>query len=161
MSPEPLASAYCDDIDRLCGIESQWISHYHDTMPAGGHEDVWTRFGCKLYHHRAEGRHVLKRTKCPTVKFGDEGIKLNSDFEVHYFPGHTPGLCIFRWCCEGKYFLFTTHVVDRSDGEWALDFRPDDAAHVHPQFSLLANLQVDYLLPGYSASGSTSLQCWV
>jgi hypothetical protein len=63
-----------DEIERLGRIDSQWISHHHDTMRNGLHEDLHARFGCMLHHHSTDRKGVRKKTKCPEVQFGIEPL---------------------------------------------------------------------------------------
>ena len=62
------------EIERLGGIDSQWVCHQHDVNRDGLHEDLYAKFGAKLNHHKRE-KGVRKRTDCPVELFSDEGAK--------------------------------------------------------------------------------------
>ena len=141
-----------DEIERLGGVDSQWICHHHDTITGGLHEDLHARFGCVLHHHRTDRASVRKKTKCPTVQYGNEGLLYGSDFEALYFPTCTAGHCIFRWRHRGKYYLFTSHAIYVRDNEWDLQFNQHRMDHWRPQLASLEKLRVDYLFPGYSSA---------
>jgi len=133
-----------DKIGQLGGIDSQWVCHNHDTVGDGFHEDMHARFGCMIHHHRDERKAVRRKTKCPEVQYGDEGLQLGSDFEAFYFPACTVGHSVFRWRYRGKYYLFTSHAMYLHDNKWDIQCRP------HPEAAKLDKLQVDYVFPGYS-----------
>ena len=138
------------EIEGLGGIDSQWICHAHDTNRDGLHEDLYSQFGCKLHHHRADRSSVRQKTKCPYVSFGDEGLEHGSDFEALYFPTCTAGCSVYRWRHRGKYYLFTSHALYLRDNKWALQFNPHRMTHWRPQ---LGKLRVDYVFPGYTSRG--------
>jgi hypothetical protein len=133
------------EIKALGGIESQWICHNHDTVGDGFHEDMHDQFDCKLYHHKEERKAVRRKTKCPEVQYGDEGLKVDSDFEALYFPACTKGHSVFRWRYRGKYYLFTSHAMYLHENKWDIQCRP------RPEAVKLDELQVDYVFPGYSS----------
>ncbi|NKB66185.1 MAG: hypothetical protein GKR89_03915 [Candidatus Latescibacteria bacterium] len=141
-----------DEIERLGGIDSQWVCHQHDVNRNGVHEDLYARFGCKLHHHRRE-KGVRKKTQCPVVPFGDEGLKQEPDFEALYYPSCMDGHSLFRWRHRDQYFLFTSHAFYLRENTWHISvpmpsYRRD---LLRPQFAQIAKLQVDYVLPGYTA----------
>ena len=141
------------EIDELGGIGSQWVCHQHDLVRDGLHEDLYARFGCMLYHHRADAKGVRKKTKCPEVQYGDDGLEHGSDFEALYFPCCSDGFTVYRWRHRGKYFLISSHALGMHDGKWEVHFpyptyRKD---LLRPQIAKLAKLRVDYVLPGYTA----------
>ncbi len=138
-----------DEIERLGGIESQWICHHHDTNDAGLHDKLQARFGCALHHHRIDRTGVRKKTKCPFEQFGDDGVQHGSDFEALFFPSCTGGHSIYRWRSRGKHFLFSSHAIYMRDKGWDLQFHPGRASRWRPQLDTLAKMQVDYLFPGY------------
>lgn len=140
-----------EDIDGLGGIESQWICHRHDMLRDRGHETLYEKFGCPLYHHKQDGAGIRKKTKCPTDHYGDEGLEYGPDFEVFYWPTCTAGHCIFRWRYRGKYYLFTSHAVYASGKEWKLGLNKSRMEALRSQQEVIASLQVDYIFPGYSA----------
>jgi len=139
-----------DEIEKLGGIESQWISHQHDTIRGSLHEDLYTRFGCKLHHHRADSSGVRRKSKCPYVRFEDDGLEHGSDFEAVYLPTCTVGHTVFRWRNRGKYFLFTSHALYRQNNKWALQFAKHHRSHWLPHLAKLGKLRVDYVFPGYT-----------
>ena len=140
-----------DQIQQLGGIESQWISHNHDTYVGGLHEDLNDRFACKLHHHRAERAAVRKKTKCPYEQFGNDGLQYGSDFEAHFFPSCTSGHSVYRWRNRGRYFLFTSHALYVRDNKWDFGLNPHRVGQWGPQIGKLAKLRVDYVFPGYTA----------
>ena len=140
-----------DEIERLDGIDSQWISHHHDTIRNGLHEDLYARFGCKLHHHRADRSGLRRKTKCPYVQFGDEGLEHGSDFEALYFPTCSAGHSVYRWRHRGKYYLFASHALYMHDNKWSLQFNPHRMTQWRPQLTKLGKLRVDYIFPGYTA----------
>ena len=141
------------EIERLGGIDSQWISHHHDANRDGLHEDLCARFGCKLHHHSADRSGVRQKTKCPYVQFGDEGLEHGSDFEALFFPTCSAGHTVYRWRHRGKYFLFTSHALYTRENKWNLQFNPHRVTLWRSQLSKLAKLRVDYVFPGYTAQG--------
>lgn len=133
------------EIEQLGGIDSQWICHNHDAVKDGFHEDMHNRFGCMIHHHRDERRAVRKKTKCPEVQYGDEGLQVGTDFEALYFPACTEGHSVFRWQYRGKYYLFTSHAMYMRDNKWDIQCRP------RPEAAKLDKLQIDCVFPGYTA----------
>jgi hypothetical protein len=120
---------YFDEIEHLGGIDSQVITHYFDARK-GVNEALYERFGCKLHYHQ-EARKILRaKTKCPGVEFGDEGLKMGSDFRALYFPGSRPGRTILWWKSGGKAFLFMGHSIRWDGDEWAIDFNPHRKPHL-------------------------------
>ena len=142
---------YLDAIEELGGIDQQFVAHHHDAKRGDLHARLHARCGCKLNYHQAERRAVRIKTKCPEQEYGDEGLQLGSDFEAHFFPGHTAGMSIFHWRNRGKHFLFPSHVIQYHNDEWYVQFDPLLMSNLHAQFADLATLPVDYLLPGASA----------
>jgi len=140
------------EIEKLGGVDSQWICHQHDALTDGVHEDLHTRFGCVLHHHSRDRPAVRKKTKCPTEQHGDEGLQYGSDFEVMYWPTCTSGHCIFRWHSRGKYYLFTSHAIYARDQDWDLQCNKRRLDDLRPQLSKLAKSRVDYVFPGYSST---------
>ena len=138
------------EIERLGGIDSQWICHNHDANRDGVHEDLYHRFGCTLHHHSAERAAVRKRTKCAYEQFGDEGLQHGSDFEAHYFPSCTAGHSVYRWRNRGRYFLFTSHALFVRDTEWDFGFNPHHVDRWSPHIDKLVKLRMDYVFPGYT-----------
>jgi hypothetical protein len=132
------------EIEELGGINSQWACHNHDIVKDGFHEEMHERFGCMLYHHNNEKNSVRKKTKCPQVLYGDEGLQFAPDFEAFYFPACTEGHSVFRWKYRGKYYLFTSHSMYMHDNKWNIHCRP------HPESIKLQKLQIDYVFPGYT-----------
>jgi len=147
-SPEEL-----DEVERLGGIDSQWVCHQHDVNRDGLHEALYARFGCKLHHHYRDETGVHKRTQCPVEHFGDEGLGYGADFEAHYYPSCMDGHSIYRWRHGGNCFLFTSHSFYLRDNEWDL-FVPEGPKKrrdlMRPQLPKIAKLRVDYVLPGYT-----------
>ncbi len=142
-----------DQIEGLGGIGSQWVCHQHDLIGNGLHDELYERFGCMLHHHRADVKGVRKKTKCPEVQFGNDGLEHGSDFEALYFPCCTDGFTIYRWRDRSKYFLISSHAICMRDGEWRVHF-PYPAYRndlLRPQIAKLAKTRVDYVLPGYTA----------
>ena len=101
--------------------------------------------GGTLHHHEGEKKAVRRKTKCPQEPFGDEEMRLGSDFEAHYFPTCTEGHSVYRWKSRGRYFLFTSHSMYIQDDAWAIHCR------ICPQAAAVAKLEVDYVFPGYTA----------
>jgi len=114
----------------------------HQTRPSD--EDMHARFGCEFHHHRDERKAVRKKTKCPEVQYGDDGLQFGPDFEALYFPACTVGHSVFRWRYRGKYYLFTSHAMYLRDNKWDIQSRPG------PEATKLEKLRVDYVFPGYS-----------
>lgn len=144
---------YIHEIDNLGGIDRQLIAHDHDAKRGDLHDQLFERFGCKLNYHLAERKAVRAKTKCPVQEFGDAGLQLDSDFQAHYFPGHTQGMSIFIWRDQGNCFLFPSHVIRIPSDEWIIQFDPELAPHLHEQFTELSHIHMDYLIPGASAGG--------
>ena len=135
------------------GIDAQFVAHVHDAKRGDLHQALFDRFGCELCYHEGEHRTIRTKTKCPEREFGDEGLKLGSDFEAHYFPGHTPGMSIFSWEHRKKRFLFPSHVIGLEEGEWRVNFAPHLALKQKSRFTELARADVDYRVRGGSAEG--------
>jgi hypothetical protein len=143
------------EIEKLGGIGSQWVCHQHDASSAGLHEELYARFGCMLFHHRRDQKMVTKRTDCPRVQFGDDGLEHGPDFEALYLPVCTDGFTIFRWHHAGKYFLFTSHAFEFEGGDWHIGV-PYTAARKElwrPQVAKLAKWRFNYMFPGYTPAG--------
>jgi len=138
------------EIEQLGGIDSQWISHHHDTIRDGLHEDLHARFGCVLHYHSTDRQGVRKKTKCPSEQFGDDGLQYGSDFEALYLPTCTAGHRIYRWRHRGKHYLFTSHALYLRDNKWDLRFNPHRVTNWGPRISTLDKLRVDYVFPGYT-----------
>ena len=66
---------HLDEIERLGGIERQFLSHGHDARRGELHEVLYDRFGCRLHYHRRERRKVRAKTGCPEEEFGDDGLQ--------------------------------------------------------------------------------------
>lgn len=142
----PSLAEHLDEIDELGGASLQFLTHVHDVDP-GLHDKAFSRFGCKLCHHKAARSRVRDKTKCPSEEFGHAGLQLGDDFETIYFPGHTPGHSVFRWRNRGKQFLFTGHVMRFEDNRWKLNYNPTKAPK-GADFDHLS--EADYLLPTHS-----------
>ena len=138
------------EIKRLGGIDSQWIVHHHDANREGVHEALHTLFGCELYHHSIDRKALRRKTKCPGVQFGDEGLQYGSDFEALYFPTCTAGHSVLRWRHRGRYYLFTSHAFYFRNSKWDLQFNRHRTALWRPQITKLRKLRVDYVFPGYT-----------
>ena len=145
------------DIDKLGGVDLQFITHYHDLRPEI-HEKVYDHFGCKLCYHKAAGATVRKKTKCPAQEFGNDGLQLGSDFEAVYFPGHTPGHSIHRWRRGRKQFLFSGHVMKLVYGKWELFFNPTKATK-GARFDDL--VEADHVLPTSSPYGTEEFHTFI
>lgn len=133
------------EIKKLGGIDKQFICHNHDTMRDGLHEKLYDTFGCELHHHEGEKKAVRRKSKCPQVLFGDEGMEVGDDFQCLYFPACTEGHSVYRWRSRGKYFMFTSHSMYIHDNKWQIHCR------IRPQAAEVAKLKVDYVFPGYTA----------
>lgn len=144
---------YADEVDKLGGIDLQFVPHFHDAKRGDLHQDLYDRFGCELSYHEGERKSIRTKTKCPAEEFGDAGLKLGSDFEAHYFPGHTPGMSIFSWQYRGKTFLFPSHVIGLQEGEWRVTYAPHLVPKQKSRFMELAKMDVDYWVRGGSADG--------
>jgi len=141
---------YADEIDKLGGIDTQFVAHFHDAKRGDLHEAIHDRFGAKLCYHSGERQGVNSKTKCPEIMSDNEGLKLGKDFEAHYFPGHTPGMTVFSWKHRGKRFLFPSHVVRLAGKEWEVSFKPQRTPELKSQFAELAKMDVDVLVRGGS-----------
>lgn len=144
---------HMDDVEALGGIDRQFVAHYHDAKRGDLHDILYDRFGCRLCYHEAERKTIRGKTKCPEEEFGDEGLKLGSDFEAFYFPGHTIGMSIFRWKYRGKYALFPSHVINLDQGNWRISLHPEMAPHAKGHLANLAKLHIDYVFPGRVNAG--------
>lgn len=142
-----------DQIEKLGGVSSQWVSHHHDIIADHFHEDLHARFGSELYYHKADRAGVRKKTKCPFVQFEDDGLQYGSDFEALYLHTCSVGHSVYRWRCRGKYYLFTSHAVYLRNDKWDLHFNGRHAEAWRPHLSKLENLRVDYVFPGYTEEG--------
>ena len=143
------SSADIDEMEGMGGVQGQFICHQHDAVKDGFHEGMHERFGCQLYHHKADRAALRKKTKCPYVQFDDEGLQYSDDFEVVFLPTCTAGHSIFRWHSRGKYYLFTSHAIYMNEGQWDLQFNPH--RQWQPLLQGVAKLHVDYVFPGYTA----------
>ena len=143
-----------EEIESLGGIGSQWVCHQHDANNDGLHDELYARFGCMLYHHHRDRKMVAKRTDCPRVQFGDDGLEHGPDFEALHFPTCTDGFTLFRWHHEGNYFLFTSHAFGFRDGEWLIGVPYTEARRAlwDPQLGKLAKWRFNYVLPGYTSA---------
>ena len=119
-------SDHFKEIERLGGVDTQFITHSHDA-DRNLNDEVHARFGAKLRFNEAEAKKVRSKTKCPSEPFGDDGLELDSDFQALYFPSCTSGLSIYRWRSRGKFFLFTSHVINMAHGNWFVDLDPGKA----------------------------------
>lgn len=142
-----------EEIEKLGGVSSQWVSHHHDIVKDGFHESLHARFGCELHYHKADRAGVRGKTKCLSVQFDNEGLRLGSDFEALYLPTCSPGHSVYRWKCQGKYYLFTSHALSMRDGAWDLHFNTRRADLYRPHLPGLAKMRVDYVFPGYTEEG--------
>lgn len=133
------------EIEKLGGVDSQWICHNHDTVKDGFHEEMHDRFGCMIHHHQDERKAVRRKTKCPQAQYDNEGLQHGDDFEALYFPACTVGHSVFRWKNRGKYYLFTSHAIYNRNNEWDIHCRPQ------PEAAQLEKLHVDYVFPGYTS----------
>ena len=142
-----------EDIERLGGVEAQFVTHNHDVI-RDFHEEVYDRFEAKLYYHKADDKKVSAKTKCPKVPFDDDGLQIDTDFWALYFPSCTAGLSIYWWRNRGKHYLFTSHVINMTEGEWYMGLDLNKAPpHLAPQFAKIAKLPLDYALPTRRAYG--------
>ncbi len=153
-----------DAIDELGGVNKQLVTHNHD-VSGPVHEAVQERFGAKLHHHSAEQEAVTEKTSCETEGFGDEGLALGSDFRAIYFPSCCVGSSVFHWQNEGACYLFTSHVINRVEGEWKMDLDlwqyrnlrdwEDDASCPDPRPGLteIGELQLNYTMPNVWKEG--------
>ena len=148
---------YYDEIEKLGGIGLQLVPHFHDAKRGDLHQQLFDRFGCELCYHEAERPGMRTKTKCPARMFGDEGLKLGLDLEAFFFPGHTPGMSIFRWKHRAKPFLFPSHVIGLHDGEWGVSFAPHIAPRQKGRFTELAKTGVDYWARGNSTDGTDTV----
>ncbi|MGY8825253.1 MAG: hypothetical protein ACKVJG_15170 [Candidatus Latescibacterota bacterium] len=153
-----------DDIEGLGGVATPFVTHNHDV---GGVlvEAVQDRFASKLCYHSAEQDAVAEKTKCPSEVFGDEGLRVGSDFHGIYFPSCCAGSSLYHWQHGERHFLFTSHVINPIEGEWqnGLDLwqyrnlrewgdreMPPDP---RPQLAKIADLPLDYSMPNVYVDG--------
>ena len=61
----PAITDYLDEIEKLGGVEFQFLTHFHDAVPEL-HEGLHKRFGCRLCHHKEAGPKVRQKSKCPS-----------------------------------------------------------------------------------------------
>jgi hypothetical protein len=141
---------HADEIDKLGGIDAQFVPHFHDAKRGTLHQELYDRFGCELCYHEEERKTIRTKTKCPEREFGHDGLKLGSDFQAHYFPGHTPGMSVLTWKHRGKCFLFPSHVVGLENGGWRVSFAPHLIPKQKSRFMELAKMDVDYWMRGGS-----------
>jgi hypothetical protein len=135
---------FLDEVDRLGGIAHQFVCEGSDAAAGELHEQLYERFGCELSCHDRDRKKVAKRTACPVSEFGDQGIELGDDFRAIDI-GHT----VFHWRNQASHFLFPGRAVERHDDEWGIHMHP--VADLAASLSTLADLPVDYLLPGRSS----------
>lgn len=143
----PAIADHLDEIDKLGGVEFQFLTHFHDVLP-GLHEQLHKRFGSRLCYNKAARAKVRQKSECPAEEFSNDGINLGTDFESIDFPGHTAGHTIFRWRYRGKSYLFPGHSMKLIFGRWELFYK----AKKSDQFDDLC--EADYLLPSASPHGS-------
>ena len=154
-----------EDIEKLGGIDTQFVTHNHDVAAGGLHEAVHERFGARLSYHSAERDAVSEKTGCATKEFGDEGLQLSDDFRAIYFPSCCAGSSIYHWSNGDQHFLFTSHVINRVEGGWnvGLDLwqyrnlrdwgeggSPPDP---RPQLAEIGDLPLDYTMPNAIRKG--------
>lgn len=144
---------HLDEIEALGGIDTQFVPHFHDAKRGDLHQQLYDRFGCEICYHEGERQSMRTKTKCPEREFGNEGLQLGSDFEAHFFPGHTPGMSVFTWKHRGKRFLFPSHVIGLEDKAWRTSFAPHLAPDQKSRFGELAKMDIDVWVRGGSAEG--------
>jgi hypothetical protein len=144
-----------DEIEKLGGVHMQFINHNHDL---GGqlHDEIYERFGAKLYHHELENKKVKQKTSCPSESYGDDGFQVGKDFEAIYFPSCGEGLSLFLWQHGGNGFLFTSHVIKMVNSEWniGLSLKKMSKTSTPKQFASIANLPVNYTMPNVCQYGA-------
>ena len=157
-------SQLLSDIEELGGVAAQFATHNHD-VDGPFAEAVYDRFGAPLYYHHAERDAVAEITKCPSVEFGDDGLRLGSDFQALYFPSCCAGSSLYYWRDGESGFLFTSHVINRVEGDWqvGLDLwqyenlrdwgENKTPPNPEPQLSRIAQLPIDYTLPNVCQYG--------
>jgi glyoxylase-like metal-dependent hydrolase (beta-lactamase superfamily II) len=143
-----------DEIEKLGGVELQFLTHFHDVVPEI-HDELHKRFGAKLCHHEAAGPKVRGKSKCPSEEFSNDGIRLGSDFESVNFPGHTPGHTVYRWRDRARTFLFSGHSMKLIFGRWELFFK----SRKSDRFDDLC--EADHLLPSSSSHGSEEYHSFI
>jgi len=135
---------FLDEVDHLGGIALQFICEGADAARGELHEQLYERFGCELICHERDRKKVAKKTACPVSEFGDQGMELGSDFRAIDI-GHT----VFHWSNQANHFLFPGHAIERHDDRWGIHMHP--VPDLATSLSTLADLPVDFLLPGRSS----------
>lgn len=84
-------------------------------------------------------------------------------------PMFTRGNTVFGWRNRGKYYLFTSHTIYPLEGGWHISLnrhtgkpwgenrRIWQAHAIRPALARLKDLQVDYVIPGYTEAGDDTL----
>ena len=143
---------HLDEIEQLGGVAEQVITHYFDANKECN-DVLYDRFSCRLHYHQDSRKILRAKTQCPETEFGDEGLRIGSDFKALYFPGQRPGRTILWWKSRGKGFLFTGYSIHLARGEWRIDFDPYFKPHLAAQFAELPKMQVDFAMPTRSSFG--------
>jgi glyoxylase-like metal-dependent hydrolase (beta-lactamase superfamily II) len=135
----PTAADDVAAIERLGGVERQYIGHWHEA-PVGKVQTVAAAVGATAYaHERDAARAALE--PFPEGPVGD-------DFELIPIPGHTPGSTAFLWDSGEHRVLFTGDSIYLRDGEWiaAVLDSSDRDAYVE-SLERLRELDYDVLVP--------------
>ncbi len=135
---------FLDEVEDLGGIAWQFVCEGADAAGGELHEQLYDRFGCMLSCHERDRKKVAKKTACPVSEFGEDGLALDRDFRALDI-GHT----VFHWRNRGKHFLLPGHAIELHDDGWGLHTHP--VADLRTSLAALADLPVDYLLPGRTA----------
>ena len=135
-----------DDVARLGGLTSQYLSHRDEVAPSL--RTIRERFGSSLRSARAELDVVTK--VCPVDVVLDERVVDDNGVEVVPTPGHSPGSTSFRYRApHGATYLFTGDTLYLGhDGAWRAGYIPgvSDATSLHESLELLAELEPDVVV---------------
>jgi hydroxyacylglutathione hydrolase len=142
----PGSDADFDAIDRLGGVDDQYLSHQDEAGPMLAR--IAERFGARLHAGAAElftiGQHAHI-----DVPLGSRHVDTNA-VEVVPTPGHSPGsTCYLVAGSTGERYLFTGDTMFvGGDGTWATFLLPGvgDPSALTDSLELLATLDPDVVI---------------
>lgn len=136
---------FLDEIERLGGVAYQFVPNRHEVATRGGlHDRLFERFGCPLTFHERDRTRIARKTACPIVEFGDDGMQLGDDFRAI-----DVGSTVFHWSHRGAHHLFPGHAIGQHEQMWSI--RLDPLLDRSSQLAGLRDLPVDRLLPGHTS----------
>lgn len=136
----PRLEAAAPAIDRLGGVQRQYLNHWHEAAFASD------RIAAPLFVHEND-RDATAESTSVDGSFSERHT-LDGDLEVIPTPGHTPGATAYLWDSGRHRFLFTGDTVYLSRGEWvAAVLESSDRAAYVDSLELIRALDFDVLVP--------------